>query len=185
MKENRNNTSIIYVAIPMDNDGCNSTSGIFVPTAIPAESTTPVLEEGAENSAEEKTTPSSQSRTAFLRAALIIAVGFIVTTLIALCASDSSNRQKSPYLRGGCHGRHPTATESSVFHGANINIPSHDTITNSDENQHDAKEYKTDGWYAGNESHDGWHATFAADEDDAVVERWMDEKEDGMIPGLP
>jgi len=56
---------------------------------------------------------------------------------------------------------------------------------------------KLDGWYAGNESHDGWHATAATTDDEVynavgrwhdselVVDRWIEEKEDGMIPGLP
>lgn len=58
-----------------------------------------------------------------------------------------------------------------------------------------------DGWYAGNKSHDGWHASFVdeASEDGndnieeqtvgalslEAVERVEIEKEDGMVPGLP
>jgi len=70
-------------------------------------------------------------------------------------------------------------------------------INTRNEEEVGGRKYKLDGWYAGNESHDGWHATTATADDEVdtiagrwvdgelVVDRWIEEKEDGMIPGLP
>eukprot|EP00579_Thalassiosira_antarctica_P022708 CAMPEP_0201988846 /NCGR_PEP_ID=MMETSP0904-20121228/92542_1 /ASSEMBLY_ACC=CAM_ASM_000553 /TAXON_ID=420261 /ORGANISM="Thalassiosira antarctica, Strain CCMP982" /LENGTH=211 /DNA_ID=CAMNT_0048543037 /DNA_START=30 /DNA_END=666 /DNA_ORIENTATION=- len=163
-------TNIIYVAIPMDNGDHQSAPTIFALAAMPAKKSAGSVE------AEEKPTPA-QSHATFHRAALLIAVGFLVTTLIAFGASKDFNGHFS-YLRTR-GGRATSGCWHHHNHGAN-NVASRAPITNSNEDDDTGtKEYKMDGWYAGNESHDGWHASTVTDDGNIDVARWMEEKEDG------
>ena len=93
MNDTTTNINIIYVAVPMENEGASAAApAIFVPTAMPVE----------EDESEKKTneaeveTSTRRSDLSFLQAALIILVGgFILTTFILFGAGNILNRRHS------------------------------------------------------------------------------------------
>mmetsp|Transcript_32269 Transcript_32269/g.68273 ORF Transcript_32269/g.68273 Transcript_32269/m.68273 type:complete len:198 (+) Transcript_32269:92-685(+) len=195
MKDNSNDQQFLYVAIPMENNDDELAPTIFVPSA---EITTFV--EKSRN--DDGSSPRHRNNgTAFRRAAIVLAVGFLVTTLIAFVGSNILHRHPSHFrLRGRGNGgeHHMIKCDFGFGMHHNHHHPAQDRgpfpkkedaevfNMNTEETEEYAKEYKMDGWYAGNESHDGWHANAASDDadvSDAMI--WMDEKEDGLIPGLP
>lgn len=90
-----------------------------------------------------------------------------------------------------------------MHHGMNRHKHSGDDVKRHWKNSRDSSSSQ-DGWYAGNQSHDGWHVSMYEDTyDDSVdtvdvreqgvdqnmhleaVERVEFVKQDGMVPGLP
>lgn len=154
MKGSTRETDIIYVALPMDGGDPVSAPAIFLPTAVPVGD----LEAGQDDAQERR--HQSHSSMALVRAGLILLVGFLVTSFILFGATRGleghhRSHRHSSHMHAGCFRGHRPQ-------GMGVQVDEH--IEEGNIEVENYREYKMDGWYAGNESHDGWHASTADDE---------------------
>lgn len=104
-------------------------------------------------------------------------------------------------------GNHKHPGDHVMMHDMMMNPKNEGTRRWKNQESSSSSQDSIDGWYAGNESHDGWHASLIdegreessidsssvdSSEEHAInnmhleaVERVEIEKKDGMIPGLP